>query len=327
MLCRAENKMIGDTGNKCPLCGGQTALLAQPDDSAGVAYSVLQCTSCGVGVTEPCPDEMTLHELHSTRNYRNEEGVRFVGPVEWLVEGMRRWRIHRLAQVAAKGRALDVGCGSGKFLRALKQSGWEVAGLELNDDTATGARNIQGLLVETSLDAFSDASFDLITITHVLEHSRDPQQMLAACLRLLKPGGVIAVAVPNIESWQARVTRAYWFHLDLPRHLWHFSEKWLAKELAGHGFELIAVRRLDLAQNIFGWLQSLFNMAGLRHNRLYSFLSNADLERDTRSHYGSLLISLALLPLALPFSVALAVLEAVFHAGGTVEVIATHKGS
>lgn len=318
--------MIRDTDNKCPMCGGQRALFAQSDDIATTAYSVLQCTSCGVGVTEPCPDETTLHELHSTSNYRNEEGVRFVVLVEWLVEGMRRWRIHRLAKVVAKGRALDIGCGSGKFLRALKQSGWEVAGLELNDDTATGARNIQGLLVETSLDAFTDASFDLITITHVLEHSRDPRKMLAACLRLLKPGGVIAVAVPNIESWQARVTKACWFHLDLPRHLWHFSEKWLAKELAGYGFELITVRRLDLAHNIFGWLQSLFNVAGLKHNRLYSFLSSSGLERDIRGHYGSLLISLALLPLALPFSVVLAVLEAVFHAGGTVEVIAIHKG-
>jgi SAM-dependent methyltransferase len=180
-------------------------------------------------------------------------------------------------------------------------------------------------MVETSLEAFADKSFDLITITHVLEHIRDPHQMLADGIRLLKPGGVIAVAVPNIASWQARFTRGSWFHLDLPRHLWHFSETWLSAALHELGYELQNVRRLDLAHNIFGWLQSLLNCLGLRHNRLYSFLSSADLDRDNLTHYFSLVVSLALMPLLLPLSVLLTVFEAVFHASGTVEIIARRK--
>lgn len=285
-------------------------------------HTVVYCPACGIAKTVPSPDDATLHELHSTQYYRNGEGVRFAGPVEWLVEGMRRWRVYRLLRFVRKGRALDIGCGSGRFLRALRHSGWEVAGLELNDDTATAARNVYGLTVETSLDVFEDNFFDLITITHVLEHIRDPHQMLAECARLLKPGGVIAVAVPNIESWQARLTRENWFHLDLPRHLWHFSESGLSTTMSVCGFEQIAVRRLDLAHNVFGWLQSLLNLLGFRHNRLYSFLSSDVLETDTRSHYCSLTFSFVLLPLLLPLSVALAFAEVFFHAGGTAEIIA-----
>jgi SAM-dependent methyltransferase len=235
---------------------------------------------------------------------------------------MRRWRIYRLSHFVRIGRALDIGCGSGRFLRALRHAGWEVAGLELNDDTATAARTVHGLMVETALEAFADNSFDLITITHVLEHIRDPHQMLADCDRLLKPGGIIAVAVPNVDSWQARWTRDSWFHLDLPRHLWHFSEAWLSTSLCGLGFELQKVRRLDLAHNIFGWMQSLLNRVGLRHNRLYSFLSSDDLDTDNLTHYCSLFVSIALIPLLLPVSILFAALEAVFHAGGTVEIIA-----
>ncbi|MDD2735826.1 MAG: class I SAM-dependent methyltransferase [Desulfuromonadaceae bacterium] len=306
----------------CPECNGPVGVFAQEKNEAESSHSVSYCRICGIGTTEPQPDDEILHALHSTQYYRNGEGVRFAGPVEWLVEGMRRWRIHRLSQLVHKGRALDIGCGSGRFLRALRLSGWEVAGLELNDDTATAARKVHGLTVEASLEAFADKSFDLITITHVLEHIRDPRQMLAECARLLKPGGVIAVAVPNIESWQARLTQEHWFHLDLPRHLWHFSEKWLSKELAERGFSQIAVRRLDLAHNIFGWLQSLLNCLGLHHNRFYFFLNSHDLETDNRNYFCSLIISIILLPLFLPLSALLAIVEVMFHRSGTVEIVA-----
>lgn len=306
----------------CSLCGRPVVLCASHNGTGGTKYSVCYCEACTFGKTVPCPDDATLHELHSTQYYRNGEGVRFVAPFEWLVEGMRRWRIYRLAQYVRKGRALDIGCGSGRFLRALQNSGWEVAGVELNDDTATAARTVHGLVVATSLEDLADQSFDLITITHVLEHVRDPCQMLADCVRLLKPGGVIAVAVPNIESWQARLTRGSWFHLDVPRHLWHFSEKWLSTALNELGFQQLKVRRLDLAHNIFGWLQSLLNCLGLRHNRLYLFFSSDGLETDNLKHYCSLVVSLVLMPLLLPVSILLAALETVFHAGGTVEIIA-----
>lgn len=306
----------------CSICGSPIVLFATHTGTGEKKYSVCYCSACRLGKTVPCPDDATLHELHSTQYYRNGEGVRFATPFEWLVEGMRRWRIFRLSHFVHGGRALDIGCGSGRFLRVLRHSGWEVAGLELNNDTATAARSVHGLIVETALEAFADESFDLITITHVLEHIRDPQQMLADCGRLLKPGGVVAVAVPNIDSWQARWTRDGWFHLDLPRHLWHFSERWLTATLNERGFEVLKVRRLDLAHNIFGWLQALLNSLGLRYNRLYSFLSSDDLDTDNMTHYFSLVVSLLLLPLFVPLSLLLAAVEAVFHAGGTVEIIA-----
>ncbi len=302
----------------CPFCSDSLSLFAEGLANTSVYY----CQKCQCGFTSPQPDDETLHALHSTQYYRNGEGVRFAPPVEWLVEGMRRWRVYRLLRVVQVGRALDIGCGSGKFLCALQCGGWDVAGLELNNDTATGARVVHNIRVETELSAFTENSFDLITITHVLEHVRDPRQMLADCVRLLKPGGVIAVAVPNIDSWQARLTGRNWFHLDLPRHLWHFSEAWLSHSLGELGFIQIKVRRLDLAHNIFGWLQSMLNSLGLRHNRFYSFLASGDLETGNRSGYFSLFFSCVLAPLLFPASVLLAILEVTFCAGGTVEVIA-----
>lgn len=306
----------------CSLCSGPDAFFSGPVKSHGGEYVVLYCDKCRVGETFPDPDDALLHELHSTEYYRNGEGARFIRPVEWIIEGMRRWRIHRLSKIVTQGRALDVGCGSGRFLRGLRSSGWNVAGLELNDETAAAARKAHGLAVETSLDVFDDGSFDLITITHVLEHLRNPRQVLKRCAGLLRGGGIMAVAVPNIDSWQARLSREDWFHLDLPRHLWHFSEKWLLRELTALGFTIIKVRRLDFAHNIFGWMQSLLNVMGYHHNRLYNFLSSDDFDRGDEPRAVSLILSVALAPLLLPLSVVLTMLEAALHSGGTVEIIA-----
>lgn len=314
--------MSQPTGHRCPQCFGQVLQFAPPRKTSQAIYSVWTCEQCGLGTTVPQPDAAVMRELHSPQRYRNSMGERFIKPVEWLVEGMRLWRIRRLAGHVKTGRALDVGCGSGRFLRSLRNAGWDVAGVELDDETAAGARAAHGLAVETTLDAFSDRSFDLITITHVLEHVRDPRRMLAHCLRLLRPGGIIAVAVPNLDSWQAQLTRGHWFHLDLPRHLWHFSETWLSRALCDLDLTQVAVRRLDFVQNILGWSQSLLNLMGLYHNRLYSFFSADNLAKTARPHYMSLFLSLALLPGLLPLSILLSVLEAVSRAGGTVEIIA-----
>ena len=313
------------SGEQCLLCLGNDVEVSRAQMISGVAYRIVFCERCGVGTTIPVPDDETLAVLYSTQYYRNGEGARFTVPVEWLVEGMRKWRVCRLSKFVRKGRMLDVGCGSGRFLRAMRAAGWQVAGLELNDDTAISARNIHGLVVETSLDSYKGQSFDLITITHVLEHIRDPYKMLKDCARLLDGGGVLAIAVPNIKSWQAQLTRNYWFHLDLPRHLWHFSEKWLSTTLAELGFEQVSVRRLDLAHNIFGWLQSLMNILRLPQNRMYSLLSSDDLDVGCKGSYCSLAALCVLLPILLIVSVVLALVEVLFHAGGTVEIIARIK--
>lgn len=308
----------------CPACDSPFVKFAVQGVS-GDSYSVLFCNNCRIGTTEPQPDDTLLHELYSTQYYRNGEGARFIQPVEWIIQGMRRLRIYRLAKHVKTGRALDIGCGSGRFLQTLQAFGWAVAGLELSDETATSARTINGLFVETSLNAFAENSFNLITMTHVLEHIRDPLQVLTKCSGLLKDGGIIAVAVPNIDSWQARITTNNWFHLDLPRHLWHFSESWLTKTFLDLGFEPVTVRRLDLAHNTFGWMQSLLNFIVRKHNCLYEYLSCSDIKTGELRHHYSLVASFALAPVLLPLSFALAVIESVCMAGGTVEVMARKR--
>lgn len=140
-----------------------------------------------------------------------------------------------------KGRLLDIGAGTGDFLAAAKTGGWNVSGIE----PSAKAREIasaKGVVFSASTGDFPDGSFDAITMWHVLEHVPDPDKQLAELKRLLKPGGVILVAVPNFKSHDAKTYGQHWAAFDVPRHLWHFSRTAIAKLAARNGLWLEKTR-------------------------------------------------------------------------------------
>jgi SAM-dependent methyltransferase len=124
-----------------------------------------------------------------------------------------------------QGRLLDVGCASGKFLRQMGAVGWTLSGIEYDAAAAekagkTGAR----VFVGDPADApFPDASFDLVTAFHSLEHMPDPLGAMTRIVRWLAAGGLAIVEVPNAGGLGATLFRSYWSGFDLPRHLVHFT--------------------------------------------------------------------------------------------------------
>jgi len=120
---------------------------------------------------------------------------------------------------------LDVGCGRGDLARAFGRLTWDVRGLDLSPQAVAVARSAG---VDAAVGTIEEApwpagSFDLVVMSHVLEHVADPGATLSAAHRLLRPGGTLIVAVPNFASWQRRVFGSRWAHLDAPRHLHHFT--------------------------------------------------------------------------------------------------------
>jgi SAM-dependent methyltransferase len=197
-----------------------------------------------------------------------------------------------------------------------------VAGVEYSDETAAYARDVYGVTVTTEL-AFPDASFDVITINHVLEHMAAPAQTIQACYRLLKKDGVLIVAVPNIRSLQATVGKNAWLHLDVPYHLVHFSEEGLSGLFQMNGFRISRTRRFDLEQNPFGWLQTLLNLAGIRANLFYNLLKKPALRKAELADASvcDILLTFILLPLFMPLSLLLALFEAfLLKRGGIIEL-------
>jgi 2-polyprenyl-3-methyl-5-hydroxy-6-metoxy-1,4-benzoquinol methylase len=144
-----------------------------------------------------------------------------------LLPGMTRAAAMDTLGLAAaeRGKVLDVGCGNGAFLARMKLLGWQCTGIETDPLAAQFARDSFGLNVRegTLGDAgFSDDSFDVVTLSHVIEHVHSPQDLLMQCRRVLKPGGKLVVLTPNILSLGHRIFGRAWRGLEPPRHLQSF---------------------------------------------------------------------------------------------------------
>jgi len=140
----------------------------------------------------------------------------------------------------AKGNLLDIGAGTGDFLVEAKKSGWKITGIEPSDKAKTISIS-KGITFAESLSSIANHSQDVITMWHVLEHVPDVHQQIIELKRILKPDGVIIVAVPNYKSYDAQYYGNYWAAYDVPRHLWHFSKTAIKKLFAQQKINLVKV--------------------------------------------------------------------------------------
>lgn len=142
------------------------------------------------------------------------------------------------------GTLLDVGCGDGRFLRFMQEHGWNVAGVEVDPQAVEQARKQYGLEVfcgELGAANLSPASFDAITLRHVIEHVPNPVGLLAQCKTLLKPGGLLVVVTPNTSSLGHQKFGRHWMGLDVPRHLMLFNTASLTKCAQAAGCRVISL--------------------------------------------------------------------------------------
>ncbi|MDE2040643.1 MAG: class I SAM-dependent methyltransferase [Elusimicrobia bacterium] len=311
---------------RCPACDGD---MAGPAFAAALpGFSVLACPACGLGRTWP-PVPAGKIGAYYPQQYYGSENVRFNPLFEAMTRLFQRRRARLLSRLAAPGAVLDVGCGRGFLLAYLRLMGYEPRGLELSEHAAWHARHRLGLEV-ASADFLSFSarpeSFDMIVFWHTLEHFPEPEKCLSRAAELLKPAGLLAVAVPNFASLQARLFGRHWFHLDIPRHYTHFSERSLRALLERRRLGIARIDHFCFEQNPFGWLQSFYNALGFERDFLYSMLKARSARAlRIRRHPIQALLTLALLPLLLPLSLALTLLEAALRRGGTIEVYAIKR--
>jgi 2-polyprenyl-3-methyl-5-hydroxy-6-metoxy-1,4-benzoquinol methylase len=162
---------------------------------------------------------------------------------------------------------LDIGCGNGDFLLSAREAGWDVAGID-PDPKAGAVATQRGLNVSVgSVESLTGRSgcYDAITLSHVLEHVHEPRLVVQAIHRLLKPGGVIYVDTPNIESKGAQFWGKNWRGLETPRHLVLFSLQGLVGLLKAGGFENLKIKRRTAVRK-FVYLSSLRMQLGKSPN-------------------------------------------------------------
>ncbi|HXX81835.1 MAG TPA: class I SAM-dependent methyltransferase [Thermodesulfovibrionales bacterium] len=288
----------------------------------GKVCDVCFCHACKVGITMPVPSQEELERLYSSGVYRSEEGKRFNPAIELFILRLRKMRRGRIKNYIARGRILDIGCGRGLFLKIMRDDGWEVNGVEFSVEPASNVYGIPVMSGEPTSWGFPDAAFDVITMNHVLEHLLQPREMVHECRRLLKKGGLLMCAVPNFLSLQSSMGKKVWFHLDVPYHIYHFSEEGLRAVLTESGFRIVHTRRFDIEMDPFGWLQTLLNMSGIRKNLFYDMLKRPELRQAGGKNKKAMdiLLTLLLLPFYIPLALLLTLFESfLLKRGGTLE--------
>ncbi len=318
----------------CLLCGsaGKYKGRAGYNDFvvSGRSYAIKFCQRCKIGKTVPFPDEAELRAVYSSEQYREDDGKRFLTPIEWMVHALRIFRCRRVERCSEKGRVLDIGCGRSDFLSVMAGRGWEVTGLEMNERAADYAKDALGLDVRVGTlkdQRFPNDHFDAVTLWHVFEHFRDPALLLKECRRILKPGGLLVVAIPNRASLQARLTGNGWFHLDVPYHLYHFSLGNLKKLIGKGGFKYEQVNNYSFEYNPYGLLQSFYNRLGFRRNLLYDLLKRTkDGSPRSATVYLQIACTVLTLPVMVPLSVLFSYAESFMGLGGSIEIYA-RKGN
>jgi SAM-dependent methyltransferase len=248
----------------CPVCRDcmQEALAGVRDPQTGETFGVIRCSRCQLGVTVPQPDDLGPYY-----------GERYYGGRHWITRRYCAWRRMRVIKQTTRGSKpstlVDIGCGDGSFLLEARRAGWRVLGTEVNDRIPSPGLEIWGSLD----DLKARAPFGCVSLWHSLEHLRDPTRALADLAQMLAPGGTFVVAVPDSRGWQARLFDRHWLHLDVPRHLYHFSLPSLRAALDQAGLEVIRVWHHEAEYDWFGWIQSALNRIMPRPNILFDALT------------------------------------------------------
>lgn len=253
----------------CVLCGSAGNIvqsgISDPDGNLSGTWSFQRCANpaCGVYWLDPAPPPHELWKAYTTyHTHTQKSGSRLskamlslahrliklcIMPL-WVFNGLKReadyLRFMTLAHEPV-GKLLDVGCGGGRFLNRIRKRGWQVEGIDFDEQATkkvTARYGIKTHVGDLNQCALPANSFDVITMSQTIEHLYDPNATLRESLRILKPGGLLVITTPNVNSVGATEFGSFWRGWEAPRHLQLFSVESLQRLTQRKGFEIIEAR-------------------------------------------------------------------------------------
>ena len=213
---------------------------------SGETFDLVYSPDYNYLITSPRPKTEDLPKYYQSQDYISHTDQKH-GFLSSLYQLVKKWSLQRKTKLIYTqnngfGSILDVGAGTGDFLKEAKKKGWEVFGMEPNKNASYLASQ-KGIELKQTINEFKGVQFDVITLWHVLEHIPNLEETILDLASLLKRNGTLIIAVPNFKSYDAQYYGKYWAAYDVPRHLWHFSKDAMDK-LFSENFHLKKIEPL-----------------------------------------------------------------------------------
>jgi SAM-dependent methyltransferase len=278
----------------CNLCGG-----TKREELFDLSpFKLVRCLSCGLNYVSPRYTESRVLKLYDNSYFTNPSffsgdntkiyGYSDYGESQENVETMYQKIVEKLDRYVVPGKLLEIGSAYGYFLNQARLKGWDVSGVELSESARNACEREFGVQAfDGPVSTYSPPSLlDAVVLFDVLEHMHDPVKTLKSIHSMIKPGGVLVVAVPNSANWVLKLLGARWEDLQRANsgeHLYFFDGNSLKDTLKKTGFEVLEIKtmgryfklghlctRLQIYNNfVFSSMRSLFELLGMNERNVY----------------------------------------------------------
>jgi len=252
---------------KCPLCKSEqfiNHLVVKDHAISKESFIICACQNCNLWFTNPRPTEKNIAIYYNNPTYISHQD-KSKNLTDLVYKAVRKYTLNQKlnwinTRRSSKGRLLDYGCGVGLFVKTCTNDGWEAYGMEPNEKAATYATDYNEVSIIPDFEGLEKKKkFDVITLFHVLEHVHKLNKTIDILLNRLKKRGILFIAVPNRDSFDATLFKENWAALDVPRHLYHFNTSSMEYLADKHNCKIVDILPMKFDSYYVSLLSHQFN--------------------------------------------------------------------
>ncbi len=264
--------------NNCPVCGHdkfENYLICQDHFYTKESFAIMRCNQCSLLLTNPRPAKSRLIQYYKSDAYisHSDKAINLTQHIYKIVRNYTlKQKLKLINSLSDQKEILDIGCGTGDFLLHCKKNEWNVHGCE--PDTAAremAEDKIKIDLFKSIEDVRKLNRIPVITLWHVLEHLPNINETIEIIHSILPTNGNLIVAVPNQESYDQQIYKEHWAAYDVPRHLYHFTQKTIGQLFIKHKLKIKYVLPMKFDSYYVSLLSELYKNG--KQNYLRSFIN------------------------------------------------------